>query len=176
MLFGAAMAFVPVWFDRCGSCGAPYDCHLLGVSSRLGPPSGRCLKCARFMRSERVEWSELGAAGQLRFAVVSAIYAVLLACIGANFLFGIHRMRLGKYPESDPFRFGDPLFVRLALACALATLLLQAARVALSIRRTHGRAEESVATLLAPNLNFGLQLKVLAVLCVAYFGADVVLR
>jgi hypothetical protein len=128
------------------------------------------------MQSERVEWSELGAGGQLRFAGVSAVYAVVLGCIGANFLFGIHLMRLKKYPESDPFRFGDPLFVKLSLACALASVLLQVTRVGLSVRRVRRRAEESVASLLAPNLSFGLQLKVLALLCVVYFGADLVLR
>jgi hypothetical protein len=84
-------------------------------------------------------------------------------------------MRQGNYPESNPFHFDDPLFVQFVVACALATLLLQGLRVALSVRRTaQNPREQPVASMFAPDLNFGMHIKVLGVLCIVYFGAKAI--
>jgi len=169
------MAMVTIKADRCTSCHAVFDGHLLGVCSGIGPPVGRCLRCGKATETGRAEWAALGTRGRLQFAIVTIVYVALVGCIGANFLFGIHLMRQGKYPESNPFHFDDPLFVQFIVACGLATLLLQGLRVALSVRRAAANSrEQPVASMFAPDLNFGMHIKVLAVLCIVYFGAKAI--
>ncbi len=171
------MALLTFTVDRCVACRAAFDVHLLGVRSGLGPPTAKCLRCGALTATGRAEWPALGARGRLRLGLVTAVYAALVACVGANDLFGVHLMRQGKYPENDPLRFDDPLFIRLAIACGLATVALQGLRVALSVRRARAAAPEPpLASVFAPDLNFGVQLKVLGALCLIYFGARALWR
>jgi hypothetical protein len=85
-------------------------------------------------------------------------------------------MRQGKYPEGG-FHFDDPLFVRLAIGCGLAILLLQGARLALSIKRAAADSpEQPVAALFSPDLTFGMHWKVIAVLSLVYLTAKAIWR
>lgn len=168
---------ISIRVDRCASCAGPLDFHLLGLSSELGPPVGRCFRCGKATPTHRAEWGSLGTRGRVWFGFVTALYAVVMGCIGAEFLFAVVQLYRGRYPESDPFLFSDPLFVRLALGCGTAMLVLQGVRVALSIRRQATKIDTPpLAVPFAPDLNFGMQFKVLGVLILSYSAAKMLWR
>jgi hypothetical protein len=157
----------------CPHCHIPLDFRI-GLTSGLGAPVGPCGSCRRPVATGRNEWPAMTALGRMRYVLLSALYVVVVPWLGAGVAYDLWT-RLGQLTErysAQVFYSGaflrEPFARGLAVALAVVTLALQVYRVRASIRRS--AAPTPPRTIGLQRLDFGLQVKMLLVLCLVWLG------
>jgi hypothetical protein len=157
----------------CSKCGWPLGGGILGLTSGLGPSAYRCGHCGNVIASDRQEWPQLGAGGQLQFIFMSVVYAAVFGLLYAVMGQQVYRNLMARSTGERP-PYSTLWLVVGCVAVAVAVLALQAVRVALSLQRARrGDAEPATAGFWSPASN-GFVLAIIPVMVM--LGVSILFR
>ncbi len=171
------MTLIHFQAERCPGCRMPFDVHVMGLCTGLGPPEILCRKCGECVRTGRSEWPLATTRARLVFYIVTLVYLVLGALIGGNSLYGAAEYFNGNaHPKNLPLE--DPRFIPFMWVGAGIVLLFQIIRVSESIRRkeTAGLTVPPRMGFFTPDLTLAAQLKTLLFFLLPAFAGWIKLR